>query len=225
MPFGNYTELQAEIVGWLGDRTDLVARIPSFITLAEEGLNGRLRCREQHQRALALLTETYEYLPANFAAIDYLIVRDGSGGEVRAKYRTGQQLDNEWHGAQAVDLPCAYTVIGNQIRFAPPPTPFVVPDGVDPDLQPAKCRHFEIWYWTKVAPLTSPGSFNTVLLNYPSLYLYGALVEADPYLANDARVQLWAARYQAALDAANLMDQNDTKAQLTISSVHGSDTP
>jgi hypothetical protein len=225
MPFATYAELQAEIIGFLGDRTDLILKVPSFVALCEENLNARLRCREQHERALALLTERFEYLPANFAAVDYIKVQDGKGGEVRAKYRTMQQLDSEWHNKAAVDLPCAFSIIGTQIRFAPAPTPFVIPDGVDPDLEPAKCRNFEIGYWTKVAPLTAPESFNVVLTTYPSLYLFGSLLEAEPYLAHDERVQLWGARFESAIKAANEMDANDTKAAMQISSALGDDPP
>lgn len=225
MPFATYAELQAEIIGFLGERTDLIAKVPSWVTLCEESLNARLRCREQHERAIALLTEEFEYLPVNFGAVDYVRLGDGNGGYVRLKYRTMQQLDNEWHGAQAVDKPAAFSIIGTQIRFAPPPTPFVIPDGVDPDLEPAKCRHFELGYWTKVAPLTSPTSYNVVLQTYPSLYLFGSLVEAEPYLANDQRVQLWGTRFEGALKAANEMDTNDTKAAMQISNVAGDDPP
>src|SRR5262245_13525829 len=112
MPFGNYAELQAEIVGFLGERTDLIAKVPSFITLCEQTIAAQLRSRETHERAIALLTEEFEYLPSNFAAVDYCRFGDGNGGYGRLKYRTMQQLDNEWHNARATDAPCAFSIIG-----------------------------------------------------------------------------------------------------------------
>src|SRR5262252_825012 len=103
MAFANRGELEAEIIAWLGDRTDLVPKVPTFVAIAEETMNGTLRCREQHERALALLTEQFEYLPANFAAQDYLTVGDGSVGtnnsRMRLPYKTMQQIDTEGLGS------------------------------------------------------------------------------------------------------------------------------
>jgi hypothetical protein len=93
----------------------------------------------------------------------------------------------------------------------------VTPDGVDPDLNPELCRHFELVYWAKVSPLTSPGSYNTILTNYPSCYLYGSLVAAEPFIANDARMALWKGQYEEALDRATHGDRADTLASLQIS--------
>lgn len=220
MAFANRAELEAEIIAWLGERTDLVPKVPAFIALAEEAMNGTLRCREQHERALALLTEQFEYLPANFAAHDYLTVGDGTtGGQSsrrRLPYKTMQQIDNDGLGsAGSCEMPAAYSVSGMQIMFAPPPTPFVEPPGVDADLEPQKCRHFELVYWTKVSPLTAPDSTNVVLQNYPSVYLFGALVAAEPYMANDPRIQLWGEQYVGAVERANGMDKMGTHSQLT----------
>jgi hypothetical protein len=224
MPFQTYQQLQDELVRWLGERTDLVPQIPAFIALAEETISGDLRCREQHERALALLTEEFEYLPANFAAVDYVRYGSGAGDHVRVPYRTGQQIDALGLSGQQTVAPCAFSIIGTQIRFAPAPTPFEAPAGVDPDLQPEKCRHFEIMYWTKVATLgPAPDAANVVLLNYPSVYLFGSLCAAEPYMANDQRLPLWKAQYGEAVDRANGMDKAGTLATMQISAP--GDTP
>lgn len=219
MPFQTYQELQDELVRWLGERTDLVPQIPAFIALAEETISGDLRCREQHERALALLTEEYEYLPANFAAVDYVSFGTGNGDRVRVPYRTMQQIDALGLSGTQTDAPCAFSIVGPQIRFAPAPTPFVTPDGVDPDLEPQKCRHFEMVYWTKVAPLgvLPEAEKNVVLLNYPSIYLFGSLCAAEPYLVNDARLPLWKAQYAESIERANGLDKAGTLATMAIS--------
>jgi hypothetical protein len=46
-----------------------------------------------------------------------------------------------------------------------------------------------------------------MLTNNPDVYLYGALMEAEPFLMNDARVQLWATAYQQAI--ADLQEQDN----------------
>jgi hypothetical protein len=218
MPFQTYQQLQDELVRWLGERTDLIPQIPAFIALAEEAISGDLRCREQHDRALALLTEEFEFLPANFAVVDYVRFGSGNGDKVRLPYRTMQQIDALGLSGQQTDAPCAFSIVGAQIRFAPAPTPFTVPDGVDPDLEPQKCRHFEIVYWTRVAPLgPDPAGANVVLLTYPGIYLFGSLCAAEPYMANDQRVPLWKAQYGEAVDRANTLDKAGTLATMAIS--------
>lgn len=217
MAFANLSELLAALQGWLGDRTDLVDQLPNFVALAEEDMSGRLRARELHDRVVALLTEEYEWLPVDFAAVDYLAFGSGAGDRVRLPYFTMAQLDNDQRYGQAKDAPCAYSIIGTQIRFAPAPTAIVIPPGVDEDLEPWKARHFELVYWRKVAPLTAPASTNVVLANYPSCYLYGSLVAAEPFIANDARLPMWQQQYAEAVERATMGDKRDTQARLTVS--------
>lgn len=207
MPISTYAELQASVAGFLGERTDLVDKIPEFITLAEETLYGDLRSRENHTRAIAILNEQYEFLPDNFAAIDEVAAEDGNGKRRGLRSRTMAQLDNADYGDAVPEagLPCAYAIIGKQIRFAPKPDALVVPPGVDPKLEPAKFRHFELVYWTRMPALTLPASTNPILQNFPSLYLYSTLAQAEPYLAHDERVALWKAQYADALARANNM--------------------
>ena len=42
---------------------------------------------------------------------------------------------------------------------------------------------------------------NTLITSAPDLCLYGALLEAEPFLKNDARIGIWQGFYQQALDA------------------------
>jgi hypothetical protein len=46
-----------------------------------------------------------------------------------------------------------------------------------------------------------------MLTDNPDIYLYGALMEAEPFLMNDARVQLWATAYKEAVT--NLQEQDN----------------
>ena len=46
-----------------------------------------------------------------------------------------------------------------------------------------------------------------MLTNNPDVYLYGSLMEAEPFLMNDARVQLWATAFKQAI--ADLQEQDN----------------
>ena len=47
-------------------------------------------------------------------------------------------------------------------------------------------------YLKKIDNLSTTNPTETMLTENPDIYLYGALLEAEPFLMNDARVQLWA---------------------------------
>jgi hypothetical protein len=52
-------------------------------------------------------------------------------------------------------------------------------------------------------PALASNSTNWLLLAAPDIYLYGALLEAAPYLQNDDRIQTWGAGLATALDGLN----------------------
>jgi hypothetical protein len=90
-------------------------------------------------------------------------------------------------------LPVYYTVLAQEFMFAP------IPDGT---------RTLEILYYAKPAVLSDSNTSNVFLANYPDALLYGALLEAEPYLINDARVQLWVSLYDRAINSITQADQS-----------------
>jgi hypothetical protein len=57
-------------------------------------------------------------------------------------------------------------------------------------------------YRQNVPPLAS-NSTNWLLTLAPDLYLYGALMEASPYIKNDPRIQVWGTLMASALNDLN----------------------
>lgn len=56
---------------------------------------------------------------------------------------------------------------------------------------------YELTYWQEVPDLaTAPMNRNWLIQREPGLYLYGALIEASPYLQDDARTTVWVQQYQ-----------------------------
>ena len=64
-------------------------------------------------------------------------------------------------------------------------------------------------FYKKVDSLSVTNTTEQMLTNSPDLYLYGALREAEPFLMNDARVQLWEAGYQQAVSDLQEQDNKD----------------
>ncbi len=45
------------------------------------------------------------------------------------------------------------------------------------------------------------------MANYPDALLYGSLLEAEPYLMNDARTQTWSSLYNQSITRINTSDE------------------
>ena len=54
----------------------------------------------------------------------------------------------------------------------------------------------EITYYEKLVPLSSANT-NSILQEAPNIYLFGALLQAEPYLKNDSRIATWQQKYDS----------------------------
>jgi hypothetical protein len=61
-------------------------------------------------------------------------------------------------------------------------------------------------YYASPAFLSDSNTSNVFMANCPDLLLYGALVEAEPYLMNDNRIAVWAGLFQRSLDSLTTSD-------------------
>ena len=180
MALSNYTELQASVADFL-NRSDLTSVIPDFVTMAEADLNRTLRVREMSVRTQAPINSQYVKLPVDFLGmrnIDLL-----TDPVTPMTYKNLQNLDIHRAG-DATGKPIYYSIIQNNIEFAP------APDGD---------YTIEIVYYQKVPPL-SANTTNWLLDAHPDAYLYGTLQHSAPYLQSDERVGIWAGKYQQIIE-------------------------
>jgi hypothetical protein len=75
---------------------------------------------------------------------------------------------------------------------------------------PSSSYTMEIDYYAKVVALSDAAPTNTMLTNNPDIYLYGALLEAEPFLMNDARAQIWSQAFFKAIQDIQLQDDKDS---------------
>jgi hypothetical protein len=90
-------------------------------------------------------------------------------------------------------LPVFYTVLAAEFQFAPSPDATYI---------------LEILYYAQPTVLSDSTASNVFLANYPDALLYASLLEAEPYLINDARSQTWALLYDRAVKNIQDSDQN-----------------
>lgn len=178
MAITNYEGLKATVANYLA-RTDLTEKIPDFIQLAEFRLRRELRLR---QMLRSVTTSTTGGDPTVALPPDFLQLRDlfVSTNPIRALNFVSPSVFSRNGRVTESGLPVFYTIIGTEFKFAPAP---------DTDYT------LEMLYYAAPEFLSAETPSNNFLAICPDLLLYGALAEAEPYLMNDARIQLWSAMY------------------------------
>jgi hypothetical protein len=190
MSYTNYTDLQASVASYLG-RSDLTTEIPDFIRFAELRLGRELRTRPMLNSATAptIANDAKVALPTDFLEIRDLFIQGNPRRPLT--YMSPSAFSREAR-ADIIGLPVFYTILASEFKFAP------IPDAA---------YTLEILYYAKPTFLSSSNASNVFLANYPDALLYGSLIEAEPYLINDARSQLWATLYDRAIKNISDADQ------------------
>ena len=181
MAISNYSELKSAIADWL-DRTDLTDSISDFITLAEARHKRDFKLRRMETRVTANTIADTEYytLPDQYVAMRNIQLN--TDPKTSLEYLTPEQMDRIYAGSMK-GKPRAYSIIGNDIQLRP------IPDSA---------YEIEILYFKHFTALSDSAPTNEMLTNHPDIYLYGSLVEAEPYLQNDKRLQTWSSLYDRA---------------------------
>jgi hypothetical protein len=190
MAISTYTELKSAISDWL-NRDDLTSVIPTFITLAEAGMERVLRTRHMLNRSTASIDTQYSAFPADF--LEVRSVKLTSVAPIQPmEFQTMEAMDGLDAKSSAGGKPMYYSVVGNQLRVHP---------------VPAGTYTAELAYYAKLDKLSDSVSTNWLLTQSPDAYLYGALMQAAPYLKDDERVPVWTTLYAAAVQAIQTADE------------------
>lgn len=185
MGFANYTELQGEIRSFLWDRTDVVARIPSFIQLAEAEMRRLLRTQQVVVTRPVNISGDIMPLPSNERQIMSLQINLPEGsGTLDLTYATPEQVA-QW-SVVSPQRPRFYTIENNRIQFLP------VPD---------QAYTGTMTYRSVFDPLAENNITNWILERHPDIYLSGALKWAKRWLIDSE--QDWETPFYQAIELAN----------------------
>lgn len=191
MALTTYTELKSSLADWL-NRTDLTSAIADFISLAEAQMERQLRTRQMIVRATASFAAAAEYgtVPDDF--LETKSIKLDTNPVTSLSFQTIEgmdQLSNTTYLSSG--KPLYFTVVGNQFRLLP------IPDGA---------YTADLVYYAKLTKLSSTVATNWLLTQAPDVYLYGALLQAAPYLQDDARISVWSSLYLAGLEQLQVAD-------------------
>jgi hypothetical protein len=83
--------------------------------------------------------------------------------------------------------------------------------------QPDTAYVLILLYYAKPEALSDTNASNVFMANCPDALLYGALLEAEPYLMNDARLATWTQLYSSAITSLAESDNSSEYAGVPLS--------
>lgn len=171
MSLRTIADLKTSLALWL-DRDDLTDRLGDFIRLAGQRIYRSART-PVNERILgpATTTDSQFELPSSLMEIRWITV-DGD----KLIPATGDEVIGTLGGK-----PQYYGRIGDQIRLYPQ----------------SDVTFFMAYYF--IDSFTSDTDTPVLLQVAEDAFLYGALVEATPFLQDDGRLAVWEAKYQVAM--------------------------
>lgn len=181
MAISTYAELQTAVGNWL-DRDDLTARIPEFIDMAESYINDDLRCREMITEGTINPSQVNKYISLPTGYLESIGMTDDLGEQLTQVHV--DDLENMQY-ASSVGRPEFYSVT-SRINF---------------ERVADSAYNFTFFYYKGLDIATD--LTNAILTRYPNIYLYATLIQAEPFLKNEKRVNTWVQLYDAAVKKAN----------------------
>jgi len=191
MSFATYSDLQTSIANYLA-RTDLTSQIPDFITFAENRLRRELRIRQMLKSATTstVSADATVEVPSDFLEIrDFVVMTNPI---TPMSYSSPSSLSNDPRTSQ-VGVPRSYTILASEFQLTP------IPDAA---------YTLKMLYYAAPAYLSTSNTTNVFLTTSPDALLYASLIEAEPYLMNDARINTWGTMYDRAIASLTKSDES-----------------
>jgi hypothetical protein len=185
MALANFTELSEAVPRFAmrsGDE-DFENSVADFIGLAERRMSRQLRTRFNENTISLTVTDGVATLPADYAQFRDVVFNGACRinlGSVSPGY--GIQADP----SHVAGTPRFFSISGNELT-----------------VYPTWSGDLVFTYYSKIPALSDSNPTNWALDNYPDLYLYGALLEAAPFMMDDQRMATWGQLYNSAMSAAN----------------------
>ena len=194
MALATYSDLKTSIANWL-NRSDLTTEIAEdFIVLAEADFNSKLRVRKMNTSTSITIDSETESMPSDFLQVRDFFITSGET-KYALKYITPAQID-QIRGSSTSGMPSAYTILGDNFRFAP---------------IPSSAYTGTLNYYAKFAALSDSKTSNYILASHPAIYLYCSLYHAANFLGgiDPQRLQQWQSMYTTAMERLERNDRED----------------
>ncbi len=197
MAISSYSDLTSAVGTYLA-RSDLSGFVPDWIKAAEARLNyggadplpsEPLRTRDM-EKSTTITASSYVTLPGDLLEIRDVYMDNASRNPLEPT--TPYDIRRKFSGSET-GTPRYYAIEGGRIMLGP------APDTTDT---------VTITYYERLPSVETASPW--LLTTHPTLYVYGALLEAAPVLRKDARIQIWHGLFKSGVEGLN---RTSTKAR------------
>jgi len=188
-----YDSLTSSVLQYLERSDDAVVNaIPTFITLAEFAIAEDVKTLGQLQVVTSQLSISNPVVqkPARWRKTVSMNVTVNNQ-RIPVLLRKYEYLKTYWPDSSKTDVPKFYADTDWDHWYVAP--------------TPDAAYNFEVLYYERIEPLSSTNQTNWLTRNAPNAMLYGTLLQAIPFLKNDARV-IFEQKYKDAMAALKVED-------------------
>ena len=200
MSISTFAQLKSAVANWL-NRSNLVDRIPEFITMATARIHygseeppfqsDPLRIRAMETSVSATIATQRIQLPTGYLQQRRFYL--ASDPVRKLDYVTPENFWATWISSQS-GAPKQFTTEGEELVIGP------TPDG---------SYTGKLLYYKAFTAFSDETDYNWLLLNAPQAYLHGALIEAHLFTRNNDAAQSSHAAFVGVINALNSADKAD----------------
>ena len=199
MAITSYSTLISAVKTYL-NRSDISdAQIKEFISLAEASFNRVLRTRNQITRSTSDISTQFVSQPTDL--LELYNIQLNSDPIVRLEQVSLSKMDELKSASSTTGKPRYFSITGADFEFYPAPD---------------TAYEIEVIYYKTIAPLSDSNTDNFLLTNQNDIYLFGTLVQAEPFLMNDERIGVWGALLGKGIEELRVSDQRSQTESGTI---------
>jgi hypothetical protein len=161
-----YATLQTDVADYL-HRTDLTAKMPTFIAQAEASIFREISIKATETSVIGVTVGGYAILPVNFGSVTRLSITANGTARVLDYIALADTA------TASISTPGFYSFENGNLRI------WGSTDG----------QAYTLYYIPTITPLSNINTTNWVLTNASDLYLYATALEAAKYIRDDAQIQ------------------------------------
>lgn len=182
----DYASLQAAAIDWM-HRTDLAARAPEFVQIAEKEIFRELALRKIEAVETGTLSGDSIPIPADCASIERLEL-EANGRKYTIDYTSPNGIESLTGGT---DLPGRFTVENGVIRLlAAPAGPYA----------------YSVFFVPLLSALSNTNTTNWLLTNHHDVYLWGTCFQIAMWSGDAEDKATYAPLFQTAIDSVRRFD-------------------
>lgn len=178
MAISTYSDLKNSLASWL-NRDNLTSYIPDFIALGEARIYRELRIRAMETALSSTIASGVIAVPSDYVEMKYCYV-DGSPSQHLLR-KTAQWILEKYPTRSSDGKPKYFAQDAGNFIFGPYPDDAYTIKGT---------------YYKRLTALSDSNTTNWFTTNAPGILLFAALLEAEAFMKNDPRIELWDAKYE-----------------------------